>query len=172
MPPEARLSRAPEARVRSAPPSMVSEFGATLVAKVVVALAEVKSRFLSVTLLLKSDSYSEGLRSRTIRSAESDVPPPPALSTVANEKPSGCAVRPDRPMTAQGRMPLVATPMPPFAPLMVTPPAKTTLLRPGSFETPNRSSPRKRTEEPCGDELWIGAILSGALLKTKVILPA
>ena len=75
-------------------------------------------------------------------------------------------------MTAQGRMPLVATPIPPFAPLRVTPPAKTTLLRPGSFETPKRSSPRKRTEAPCGEELWIGAILSGALLKTKVILPA
>ena len=89
MPPEARLRRAPEARLRSAPPSMVRELGATLVAKVVVALNEVKRRFLSVTLTLKSDSYSEGLRSRMIRSPESDVPPPPALSTVANEKPSG-----------------------------------------------------------------------------------
>ena len=35
---------------------------------------------------------------------------------------------------------------------------------------PNKSSPRKRTEAPCGEELWIGAILSGALLKTKFIL--
>ena len=75
-------------------------------------------------------------------------------------------------MTAQGRMPLVATPMPPFTPLMVTPPAKTTLLRSGSSERPKKSSPRKRTEAPCGDALWAGAILSGALLKTKVILPA
>ena len=89
MPPEARLRRAPEERLRSAPPSIVSEFGATVVVNVVVPLAEVKRRFLSVTLTLKSDSYSEGLRSRMIRSAESEVPPPPALSTVANEKPSG-----------------------------------------------------------------------------------
>ena len=171
MPPEARLRRTPSARLRSAPPSMVREFGARVAEKTVVGASAVKSRFLFVTSL-RSAAYSEAFRGRTMfallltKSAT-----PAAESTVANEKPSGWLGEPVRPMTAQGMIDLVDSPMLP-TPLRGTPPERMTLLRPTSLLMPKVLSPRNRTEAPHGEAVCAGAMLSAAASKTNDILPA